>query len=93
MKQVHCLVTGKVQGVWFRVWTRDLALELGLDGWVRNTVSGQVEAVAQGAGDEVELFVERLHEGPPLARVTSVETSWSEVVEAMDGFSVRHDSE
>ncbi|WP_341540072.1 acylphosphatase [Pseudodesulfovibrio tunisiensis] len=48
MKQVRAIIRGKVQGVWFRGWTRDTARELGLRGWVRNLPDGAVEAVAPG---------------------------------------------
>jgi acylphosphatase len=78
MEEAHCIIHGKVQGVWFRAWTADMARELGLGGWVRNLADGGVEAVAQGDRQTLERFVERLHDGPPLARVTRVDTAWRE---------------
>lgn len=78
MEEAHCIIHGKVQGVWFRAWTADMARELGLTGWVRNLPDGGVEAVAQGDRQALERFVERLHDGPPLARVTRVDTAWRE---------------
>jgi acylphosphatase len=85
---VRLCVTGRVQGVNFRGWTRAEAAGLGLDGWVRNEADGSVSALLAGQRSKVEEMIARLHEGPPAARVTSV------VVEAADpegvapGFSI-----
>lgn len=89
MKQVRAIIRGKVQGVWFRGWTRDTARELGLRGWVRNLPDGAVEAVALGKPDSLGLFLERLHNGPPLARVFEVETRWEEPDSDSDTFRIR----
>lgn len=88
MKEAHCTVHGKVQGVWFRAWAADMALELGVTGWVRNRPDGSVEAVGQGQDEALERFVERLHEGPPLARVSRVDTDWRDAGEPFSRFSV-----
>ena len=69
---IHCHVSGKVQGVWFRAWTREQALELNLNGWVRNLPDGRVECLAQGGKEEVEEFRRRLHQGPPYSDVRDV---------------------
>lgn len=68
----HVRVTGRVQGVWFRAWTRDRAQALGVSGWVRNQTDGSVEAVISGSSDAVEAMIGALHEGPPAAEVESV---------------------
>lgn len=78
MSTMHAVVKGKVQGVWFRAWTSDLAAEMKLSGWVRNMSDGNVELEASGSRDELDEFLERLHDGPPLARVTEVETQYRE---------------
>ena len=88
MFRVHVLVSGRVQGVFFRDFTRREALDHGLSGWVRNLVDGRVEAVLEGARQEVEAVLERLREGPPRARVEDVEHR-EETPEGIDGFSVR----
>ncbi len=67
------MVRGRVQGVGFRWWTRNVAGELGLAGWVRNVPDGTVEVVAEGEEGAVGSLAERLKEGPPPARVDSVE--------------------
>ena len=67
------LITGRVQGVGFRYWTRERAEEMGLNGWVRNTPEGQVEAVFSGPVLLVEEMIALCEEGPPMARVMEVE--------------------
>lgn len=89
MKEMHAVIHGKVQGVWFRAWTQDMARELGVTGWVRNTESGDVEAVCQGTEAEIGQFLKRLHDGPPLARVTKIDSSMRLAKETLTSFTVR----
>ncbi|QGY40043.1 acylphosphatase [Pseudodesulfovibrio cashew] len=89
MREMHAVVHGKVQGVWFRAWTRDVAREMGVTGWVRNLPGGPVEVTAQGSDDDLDAFLARLHDGPPLARVSRIETSRSAVEERFERFDVR----
>lgn len=70
---VRLIVTGRVQGVWFRASTRDEAQRLGLIGSVRNLANGGVEIVAAGEDVMVEQFIQWAHKGPPMADVTHVE--------------------
>jgi acylphosphatase len=67
-------VRGRVQGVWFRGWTAAEAEARGLRGWVRNEADGSVAALLAGPETMVREMVAALHEGPPLARVETVET-------------------
>lgn len=69
------IVSGKVQGVWFRASTRDRALALGLCGHAKNLPDGTVEVLASGEPEAVEMLAEWLREGPPMARVESVARS------------------
>ncbi|HBC07880.1 MAG TPA: acylphosphatase [Rhodospirillaceae bacterium] len=69
---VHVVISGRVQGVWFRGWTCEQAQALGLTGWVRNRRDGTVEAVFSGDADAVHRMIDQCHEGPPAARVDSV---------------------
>ncbi len=68
-------ISGRVQGVGYRYWAVGTARELALTGWVRNLTDGSVEALAQGAPEAVEAFVSACREGPPGAKVTSVENN------------------
>ncbi len=73
MKRVRIVISGRVQGVWFRGWTEDQALRRRLDGWVRNRRDGTVEALFQGEDAVVDGMVEDCRRGPPFARVHEVE--------------------
>lgn len=70
---MHCFVSGRVQGVFFRQSTRARAVELELTGWVRNLNDGRVELKAFGAPENLHRLKQWLHQGPPAAQVTSVE--------------------
>jgi acylphosphatase len=72
-ERVHLVVSGRVQGVWFRASTRREADRLGLTGWVRNLPDGRVEAVAEGKSELLDDFVRWCGHGPPHARVDGVE--------------------
>ncbi len=65
-------ITGRVQGVGFRYFAQSEARRLGLSGWVRNRREGTVEVLAQGPLDRLELFEQRLCQGPGTARVDAV---------------------
>ncbi|MCB9763421.1 MAG: acylphosphatase [Alphaproteobacteria bacterium] len=71
-QRVHLLISGRVQGVWYRASTQREAARLGLVGWVRNLPDGRVEAVAEGPPDQLDALVDWCHEGPRDARVTGV---------------------
>lgn len=73
MAEAGYRVTGRVQGVGFRWWTRSLAVRLGVSGTVRNLPDGSVAVHARGTDDLLRRLQSQLAEGPPGARVTSVE--------------------
>mgnify|MGYP000844133996 CR=1 FL=1 len=75
MKSVRVVVSGRVQGVWYRAWTEKEALARGLDGWVRNRSDGTVEAVFSGADADIDAMLAACRTGPPLARVEDVVTA------------------
>lgn len=91
MKQLHAVVHGRVQGVFFRQTTKQKAVALGLVGWVRNLPNGTVEVKAAGTQDQLESLVAFLHQGPTDANVTQVDLSWSnEPDETFEEFRVEH---
>lgn len=73
MSAARFIVSGKVQGVWFRASARDQALALGLRGYVRNLPNGSVEVLAVGDDEAVDALAAWLRQGPPLARVDELE--------------------
>jgi acylphosphatase len=70
---LRVVVSGRVQGVWYRAWTEKKATALELHGWVRNRRDGTVEAVLSGDDVVVEAMVAALWEGPDLAAVSAVD--------------------
>lgn len=81
-RTVRVVISGKVQGVWYRAWSREQAVERGLNGWVRNRRDGSVEAVFSGTADAVEAMLAACREGPSRAAVSDVAVSaWDEAVE------------
>jgi acylphosphatase len=88
-RAVRVLIAGQVQGVFFRVSTRDEALRLGVHGWVRNRRDGSVEALYQGAPEAVERMIAWSHGGPSGARVQRVEVKETEPDQRFgSGFSI-----
>jgi acylphosphatase len=80
-------VHGRVQGVFFRVETRDRARSLGLAGWVRNCGDGSVEAVFEGERERVQSMVDWCGRGPSGAGVETIDVVWEEPA-SEDGFRV-----
>ena len=72
MATARFLVSGKVQGVWFRASTREQALALGLRGHALNLPSGEVEVLAVGTPQAIDALADWLQVGPPLAKVEAV---------------------
>ncbi len=88
--RAHVLVSGDVQGVFFRATARDMAARLGLRGWVRNTSDGKVEAVFEGDRGSIERMVEFCSRGPPGAHVDDIQVDWKEYKEEFSGFEIRY---
>ncbi|MGE5237363.1 MAG: acylphosphatase [Chloroflexota bacterium] len=88
--RAHLLIDGRVQGVFFRAFTRDVARSLGLDGWVRNLHDGRVEAIFEGDKALIEKAIQQCYQGPPYARVSDVDITWEDRLEGLTGFSVRY---
>ncbi len=86
---VHVVISGCVQGVWFRASTKEKADALGVFGWVRNTSDGCVEAVFYGESKKVEEVLTWCHHGPPHAHVTNVKITTLPITEVFDTFTIR----
>jgi acylphosphatase len=87
MVRRRVIVSGRVQGVFFRDSTSRQAARLGVTGWVRNCDDGTVEAVFEGPEDAVTAAVGFMRVGPPHAAVEHVET-FDEPAEGLSGFDV-----
>ncbi|RQD64730.1 MAG: acylphosphatase [Desulfonatronovibrio sp. MSAO_Bac4] len=73
MKSMRCVISGKVQGVYFRAWTKEQADSLGIKGWVRNISEGRVEVLAQGTDENMVEFKKRLIQGSSMSEVKNIE--------------------
>ncbi|MEX0936014.1 MAG: acylphosphatase [Gemmatimonadota bacterium] len=91
MSDIDCnfRVEGRVQGVGFRMWTRDQARGLGLRGWVRNRDDGSVEVHVSGAPEAVETLRESLRTGPPAAHVRELSEGDGATALPESGFQIR----
>ena len=69
----HIIITGKVQGVGFRYWLQKAALQRNVTGWVRNKISGEVEALLIGKNEEINSLINLCEIGPLSSEVTKVQ--------------------
>jgi acylphosphatase len=76
LKQLHLMVRGRVQGVYFRASTQREARRLGLTGWVKNRSDGSVEVLAEGEETSIRELYSWAQKGPSAARVDRVDTRW-----------------
>jgi acylphosphatase len=89
VQRVHVVVSGLVQGVFYRASSEAVARELGLSGWVRNLPDGRVEAIAEGPRPALERFLAWCERGPEHARVDRVEAVWGSASGEFAGFATR----
>lgn len=87
--RLHLVVSGLVQGVFYRQSTADAAAALGLRGWVRNLPDGRVEVLAEGERGALEALLAACRRGPPAARVAGVEVAWEAPRGELGPFTVR----
>ncbi|MBI3596717.1 MAG: acylphosphatase [Nitrospirae bacterium] len=86
------LVSGRVQGVYYRAFTQEAALRLGLTGFCRNLPDGRVEVVAEGDREVIETLIDQLRIGPPRARVEDIQVNWKPAEKSFKDFSIRYRS-
>lgn len=76
--RAHAIISGRVQGVFFRMETKRAADRFGVSGWVQNLRDGTVEAVFEGDRNQIDGILAWCKEGPPRAKVTDVNISWED---------------
>ena len=86
----HVLISGRVQGVWYRASTKSRAEQLGIRGWVRNTSDGKVEAIFEGEEELVEKMINWCYQGPPNAKVEDIKITKKESTNKYDSFSIKY---
>jgi len=87
-RKIHLLISGKVQGVCFRVNAKQKAIELGLNGWVKNTFDNKVEILAEGEENKLREMIEWCYDGSNGAVVDEVEAEWMKAEEKFDKFEI-----
>ncbi len=88
-ERAHVFISGKVQGVFYRANTKEMAAQIGIDGWVKNLNDGRVEAVFEGERKDIEKIIDWCWEGSPQANVEDIDVSW-EGPNGIDGFEIRY---
>jgi acylphosphatase len=88
--RAYAYVSGRVQGVFFRAETVDLANRLGLTGWVRNLSDGRVEALFEGEKEDVEKALDFCRRGPPGAYVRNLDVKWEDWKGDLQDFIVKY---
>lgn len=87
--RIRIIVTGRVQGVFFRRAAAEQARALDITGWVRNLNDGSVEIVGEGKRRNLEALLAWAHKGPPHARVDEVQAEWEQCEGESGPFQVR----
>ena len=88
--RIHMVITGRVQGVWYRASTQREAQALGVVGWVRNCADGDVEVVGEGPRPALEALLAWCRNGPPMAHVEDVRVRWEAPLDQTQDFQVRY---
>lgn len=90
MVEIFCVITGKVQGVAYRTYVQEVALELDVVGYVKNFPDSTVHVVAQGSPDLLKTFVEYLFEGSSMSAVEGVAVDWKSATKTYQEFFLLH---
>lgn len=89
-KRAHAIVSGRVQGVFFRMETKRAADRIGVYGWVRNKRDGTVEAIFEGDEENVNSILAWCKKGPPHANVTRVDVKWENYTGEFQRFEITY---
>ena len=89
MYQVNILVTGKVQGVSYRRFIKTWADHFKIKGWCRNTDTGQVDMMAEGQKADIDSFVNKLREGPPLSKIDDIKIIRQPKISGFSSFTIK----
>ena len=88
--RARVVISGRVQGVFFRLETKRAAEKYGVFGWVKNQRDGTVAALFEGSKENVDSMLEWCKQGPPLAKVQSVDVEWGDYKSEFNGFEVTY---
>ena len=88
--RVHIIVSGRVQRVYFRGYTKDEAQKHNINGWVRNLPDGRVEAVFEGKKEDIEDLIESVNKGPSYAKVENINIHWEDFKGEFTDFQIHY---
>ena len=86
--RAHLFIKGRVQGVFYRAFTRNVAMGFGLSGWVKNLYDDSVEAVFEGDRTLIEQAIQQCKTGPPGSHVSEIDLKWEEYSGNEKGFEI-----
>lgn len=89
-KQLQLIIDGQVQGVTFRLFVKNLALELGLTGYVKNNYDGTVTVLAQGEKLHLAKLLDRCYSGPDKANIENIKDEWQSISTPYQTFKIEH---
>ncbi len=90
MKNLEIVVSGRVQGVNYRAFVLHRANELNIKGYAKNMINGNVKVIAIGKNNILNIFINMLKEGPPMARIEDIQTSEIITGEEFTDFSIKY---
>jgi acylphosphatase len=90
MKNLEIIVSGRVQGVCYRAFVLHRANELNIKGYAKNLMNGNVKVIAFGENNALNIFINMLKEGPPMARIDDIKISEIIIDEVFSGFSIKY---
>jgi acylphosphatase len=88
--RAHLIITGRVQGVWFRANTQKKAIACDLTGWVTNLSDGGVEAIFEGEKENINQIIRWCKKGPSFARVDDVKVHWETPLGKFNSFTIKY---
>lgn len=88
--RAHVFISGRVQGVFYRASTKNMAEQLGLKGWVKNTSDGRVEALFEGDETAVKDMISWCHKGPRSAEVSDVTVDYTKFLGEFEEFCITY---
>lgn len=88
--RAHLFIKGRVQGVFYRAFTRNIAVKLDLGGWVKNLYDGRVEAVFEGERALIERAIGHCGVGPPGSHIIDIEVNWEVYSGHEKGFEIKY---
>lgn len=91
MEQIHCTISGRVQGVYLRSYIKECADARGVLGFVRNVPNGTVEIVAEGSSEVLTAFLSDVRRGSSLSQIETVDAVWGHATKSYDHFSVAYE--